>query len=106
VSDDEVNLFEDQIYSYTRAQALEDGVLIHVPNGVYKYHTAVTAEVPGLVGEERMREFLVASVSHQVKSWETGGILLPAKLTFRYWTNLPSLTSTLRQSISATPFNS
>jgi hypothetical protein len=42
-SDDD--LFGELIYGYSRAQALEDGVLIHLPNHVYKYHTAVTAEV-------------------------------------------------------------
>ena len=66
--------FGPPIFSYTRKMALEDRVLVHVPNRVYKYHTAVTAEVWGTVGPEKMEEFLVASVGSQVESWETGGI--------------------------------
>ena len=65
MSDDKENFPKNLIYGYSRAQALEDGVLIHVPNAVYKDHTAVTAEVLEKVGEERMRKFLVASTANR-----------------------------------------
>ena len=88
MSDDKGNFSRNLIYGYSRAQAPEGGVLLHVPNAVYKYHTAVTAEVLELVGEERMREFLVASATQRVKSWETGGPHEP---------DLPGLDSLCRQ---------
>jgi hypothetical protein len=64
----------DLIFSYTRKMALEDGVLIHVPNRVYRYHTAVTSEVWTTIDIKKLDAFLVASVVAQGKTWETGAL--------------------------------
>lgn len=74
MGNDENNIFGVLAYSYTREMALSDGVLVHVPNAVYKYHTAVTDTVFGHIGEERIGEFVAASVLNQFKTWNEGAL--------------------------------
>lgn len=70
----EDSLFGDLVYKYTRAMALHDGVLVHVENRVYKYHTALTDTVFNHVGPDKMIAFIAASALNQYHSWTEGGL--------------------------------
>lgn len=74
---------EDFVFSYTRKMALEDGVLVHIPNKFYLYHSAVTIEVLSRIGTERMDALIEASVKAQVKNWETGALFLFEGLLYK-----------------------
>ncbi len=66
--------FGPAIFKYTREMALRDGVLVHIENDFFKYHTAVTKAVFNHVGEMKIRGLLIGSVLYRYKSWKEGGL--------------------------------
>ena len=76
-------LFGEVIYSYTRAQAIDDGVLIDVSETAreagFKYPVAVTAGVWGLIEPQDK----TAGQSEDGRLWDTLWMLLVAIKTGR-----------------------
>jgi hypothetical protein len=108
------DVFGDVIYSYSRKQALDDGILVDlnqyipVDESGYKYPAACTAAVHSLI--QRAVDFkdwcndyqgvvwdiLWMSRAHQIKTWETGALFKVIIVTGEHGTDSDANTHTLK----------